>query len=90
MYDLGLSPAEAWRLTPRDLDLLRERHTERMEREEFFVGLLASSVLNPHRGKRRAFSPFDFFPHLKKTERLSDRQLFKRIATSLKAKKETQ
>lgn len=78
---------DAWRLTPRELALLQERHDQRMQREELFVGLIAATVLNPHRGKRKPLTPADFFPRLRH-QRRSPEQMFEALAKALNAKPE--
>ena len=73
VYDLGLSPAEAWRATPREVSLLMHRHEEALMREESIAGLLAALLANPHRKKNaRPAQPHDFFPRLREADSRPD------------------
>lgn len=89
VYDLGLSPADAGRLTPAEFALLQERHSENLRREELFVGMLYSALVNPHRPKgKRPISPHDIFPALRGRGRRSPEEMFAFLAKALGAKPE--
>ena len=45
-YDLLLTDAEFWSLTPRQFHALLHRHKSRLERDNYFVGLVASVTAN--------------------------------------------
>jgi hypothetical protein len=45
-YDLHLSDAEFWSLTPRQFHALLHRHKQRLERDNYLVGMVASVTAN--------------------------------------------
>ncbi|HEY0839625.1 MAG TPA: hypothetical protein VGD74_05520, partial [Vulgatibacter sp.] len=64
---LGLTEARFWRLSPRQLDALLDRHRESQLREERRLGTALSWLLAPH--VKRPLEPADFFPRLKEPEK---------------------
>ena len=54
---------EFWRVTPRELHALLERHREREKLANYRAGLAAAASYNVHRAKRqdRLIEPLDFF-----------------------------
>lgn len=66
-YDLGISEQEFWALTPRQFNLLVERHEEaqtaQFKRDALFFGSVICAQLNLWRGKHDpALKPVDIFP----------------------------
>lgn len=60
-----------------------------MRREEMFVGMLFSALVNPHRPKgKRAITAYDVFPSLRGYGRRSPEQLFEFLTKALGAKPE--
>lgn len=65
VYDLGLTDAQFWALTPRQLNLLIERFLDSEERMSQRFGLLAALYANAHRDREkhpRLFELQDFAP----------------------------
>lgn len=65
MVDLGLSPADFWAMTPRQIRFLAERYAA-MRREQWGpFAMLASLYANAHRDPNKRREPFassDFMP----------------------------
>lgn len=62
-YHLRLSNREFFRLTPRQLHLLMERHHERATHNELLAGIVAATIANhSFAPPKRALSPGDFMP----------------------------
>jgi hypothetical protein len=53
-----------WKLTPRKLEALLERHTERLKQDDLRAGIIASLLFNSSYGHTAVKSPADFFPRL--------------------------
>jgi hypothetical protein len=65
VYDLGLTDAQFWAITPRQFHALYERHLDAMERQARNFGLLAVLYGEAHRDKTKRAVPFmieDFVP----------------------------
>lgn len=65
VYDLGLTDAQFWALTPRQYDLLANRFLDAEERASQRFGLLATLYANAHRDREKHPHPFelqDFAP----------------------------
>lgn len=62
-YDLGVSEAEFWGMTPRTLDALLGRRAIEQQMQDYRAGLIAMLVHNAH--AKSAKSIADFFPSLK-------------------------
>lgn len=62
--NLGLSDAEFWRLTPRELFLLWDRHRERLEERRYLAGLVCATFANFNGMAKpgRQLTPADFVP----------------------------
>ncbi|GAJ02312.1 unnamed protein product, partial [marine sediment metagenome] len=62
--DLNLAIEEFWGLTPRQLEVLQERQTEREEEMDYRASLIAAVVMNVNRTKRtqKTTQPHDLIP----------------------------
>lgn len=70
MTDLGLSTADLWDITLRDVYLLLDRWEQREARKDYRAGVIASITANVHRGKdSQALTPETFFPSLRADKR---------------------
>ncbi len=60
---MKLDPKVFWRLTPAQFIAISERHDNAVKLENFRVGIVASVIMNRHRGrKERTYKPEDFMP----------------------------
>lgn len=60
-YDLGLTDADFWALTPRQYAELMERRREDLHRQDLRIGVLCALVANLLGGdKSKVFEPEDF------------------------------
>ena len=60
-----------WQLTPAELSIELEAWEIRQERNDYRIGLLCATILEPHRDrdkKKEPFSPTDFMPNKKLKE----------------------
>lgn len=72
-YDLGLSEAEFWKLTGKQLSHLIRRHKGSQDRQQLLVGLLASVTANYSMCRpKEPLVPADFMPNRKERERTED------------------
>jgi len=74
---LGLTDVEFYRLTPRQYDLLVDRHRERTDHLELLSGIVAAAVANwGMRAPKKPLTAADFMPSrfTPKREKRSDKQ----------------
>ena len=65
LYDLGLTAATFWEMTPAHFAALYRRHKSAVEHNDRWFALLASMYANVHRDEKRRSHPFsieDFMP----------------------------
>jgi Phage tail assembly chaperone protein, TAC len=65
VYDLRLTPAEFWDLTPREFNALWDRHIAAEERHDRRIALICTLYANAHRDEKKrstAFEITDFMP----------------------------
>ena len=73
---LGMSPTEFWRGTPRQLMAAMDTHRKQQEREDYRAGVVASLVFNTSIGKDTApRGPEHWFPSLRKAGQQSPDQM---------------
>lgn len=83
-YDLGLSEAEFWSSTPRQIQYLDKRYAQRLEREEFYSAQVSSTICNNgFKQYKEPIRPADFMPsqHIKPQvqEPVDDNELVRKI-----------
>lgn len=59
---MGLSPSEAWSLTPGQIAALSKRRQWDNFFEDRRAGIIAATIANVHRGKGKSYAPEDFMP----------------------------
>jgi hypothetical protein len=65
VYDLGLSDAEFWKITPRQYDALYERHKEHIQRWEYMFAQNTAYTVNFSMGHpKEPISPSDLMPSM--------------------------
>lgn len=80
-YDLGLTEAEFWDLTPAQFVALNKRHLIHRQMDDYRSGVIAAVMCNLHRSKDSpALQPSDFFSSLPevKPKAMSGQQILDR------------
>lgn len=86
VYDLKLSSEDFWNLTPAQLSVLSYQHREKLRREDWRVGIVASILVNINKKKgARSSQPEDFMPdpYPKKQDKQTPEQMLHFVKTIL-------
>ena len=75
-YDIHLSDAEFWHLTPRQLSALLRRHKQRLDRDNYLAGIVASTTANFSMARpKEPLSADDFMLGRKPPKELTDDEI---------------